>query len=692
MAAIIDTASAEKKTSSENDIPALPSGRQAHTSAALELDERRRAALAEVDNAKFSWFHVKVCMVAGAGFFTDAYDIFAINIASTMLGYVYGKNHVLNTNQDLGVKVATPIGNLFGQLLFGWLADVLGRKRMYGVELMIIIVATFGQALSGQAPAVGIIGVLVAWRFIMGVGIGGDYPLSAVISSEFASTRTRGRLMTAVFAFQGWGNFCAALISLIVVSAYKPLIITDPSTYPHVDYCWRILIGLGCVPGVIALYFRLTIPETPRFTMDIERNIKQASQDIENALTTGTYYVDPDAIVQRVEAPRASRRDFLTHFGKWENLKVLIGTSYSWFALDIAFYGLGLNSSIILTAIGWGSSKAPAGQGVYETLRNVSVGNLILSVAGLIPGYWASFLVIDSWGRKPIQLMGFAVLTVLFVCMGFGYDKLIATPNAQKAFVFLYCLADFFQNFGPNVTTLEIFALFMLTGIFSTLLLPETKGRSLEELSNENQEGFIQGVRQVQVKDGVVIQEMTSTPPPNHVTYTIPPIPRLPSPSGSRHPRTSINSSFSFGPQSLVNSFLDANTSTNPLALDPNRSILPSSPLRSSPRAHRRAKESVGRHPLANDNTDVFQDSGDEEEEEVEWGMVDRMRLWRHDALMQHLYETAAFWGDKIVSWTNDPNDAFWLAQTYFMTHQYSRAERLLTRPFRAKPSVLPRI
>ena len=39
---------------------------------------------------------------------------------------------------------------------------------------------------------------------------------------------------------------------------------------------------------------------------------------------------------------------------------------------------------------------------------------------------------------------------------------------------------------------------------------------------------------------------------------------------------------------------------------------------------------------------------------EYEWGMVDRMRLWRHDALMQHLYETAAFWGDKIVNWTSE--------------------------------------
>ena len=59
-----------------------------------------------------------------------SYDIFAINIASTMLGYVYGKNQALSTNQDLGVKVATPVGTLIGQLLFGWLADVVGRKRM----------------------------------------------------------------------------------------------------------------------------------------------------------------------------------------------------------------------------------------------------------------------------------------------------------------------------------------------------------------------------------------------------------------------------------------------------------------------------------------------------------------------------------------------------------------------------------
>ncbi|KAI9000665.1 phosphate transporter [Trametes punicea] len=530
-------------SSAEDQLPKLRKG----SSDAYALDEKRRAALAEVDHAKFSWFHVKVCLVAGVGFFTDAYDIFAINIASTMLGYVYGKGQALSSNQDLGVKVATPCGTLVGQLLFGWLADVVGRKRMYGVELMLIIVATFGQALSGQGHAVNIIGVLIVWRFIMGVGIGGDYPLSAVISSEFASTHLRGRLMTAVFANQGWGQFSAALVAFIVVSAFKSALLRDdPTNLAHVDYMWRLLIGLGCVPGAIALYFRLTIPETPRFTMDVERNVKQAAQDVDNFLTTGTYYVDPDAPIQRVQAPKASRRDFVAYFSKWENLRLLIGTAYSWFALDIAFYGLGLNNSIILQAIGFGSPD-PSLTGtakVFQNLRNITIGNMVISVAGLIPGYWATFLFIDSWGRKPIQLMGFIMLTILFVIMGFAYDKLTATEAARNAFTFLYCLTNFFQNFGPNTTTfivpgeafptryrstahgisaasgklgaivaqvgfgkmvniggknhfvkhlLEIFAFFMLTGVFSTLLIKETKQQSLEELSNEKQEGFIEG-------------------------------------------------------------------------------------------------------------------------------------------------------------------------------------------------------
>lgn len=104
---------------------------------------------------------------------------------------------------------------------------------------------------------------------------------------------------------------------------------------------------------------------------------------------------------------------------------------------------------------------------------------------------------------------------------------------------------------------------------------------------------------------------------------------------------------------------------------------------------------------VQDDRQEEEHEDDEDEEEEVNWGMIDSMRLWRNDAIMQHLYETAAFWGDKILSWTGesslslttipsliailmlivDPNDAFWLAQTYFLTGQYLRAERILTRP-----------
>ncbi|EGG08090.1 uncharacterized protein MELLADRAFT_42986 [Melampsora larici-populina 98AG31] len=508
----------------------------------VDLGERRRAALAEIDNARFGWFHVRAVLVSGVGFFTDAYDIFAINLASTMLGYVLHNGGSLSANQDLGIKVATPVGTFCGQLLFGWLADVYGRKRMYGIELMIIIISTLGQAVTGSGHAISLIGVLIMWRFFMGLGIGGDYPLSACITSEFAAVRIRGRMMTAVFASQGFGQLTASLVSLVVVKAYHSAIINDASPGVSVDGCWRLLIGLGAVPGAIALYFRLTIPETPRFTMDIERDVKGAAGDVDAFLSTGGYAHDyENRKEEQADVPTASSRDFLHHYSHWKNFKVLFGCAWSWFALDIAFYGLGLNSSIVLTAIGFGSvSTGSANEKIYSTLINISVGNIILSLAGLIPGYWATFAFIDKWGRKPIQIMGFSALTVLFIVMGVAYHSLIA--NALPVFIVLYCFANFFQNFGPNTTTFvipgecfptryrstshgisaasgklgaivaqvgfarlkdiggkdqfidhifEIFAAFMFTGLLTSFLVPETKGKTLEELSGEDQGQFV---------------------------------------------------------------------------------------------------------------------------------------------------------------------------------------------------------
>lgn len=138
-------------------------------------NERRRLALAEIDKAPFGWYHVRACVVAGVGFFTDSYDIFTVSMLTIMLGIVYFPQHkgAMSTPQDTAIKVSTSAGTVIGQLGFGALADVLGRKKMYGLELILIITATLAQALTGPGRSTSIVGLIIFWRVLMGIGIGG---------------------------------------------------------------------------------------------------------------------------------------------------------------------------------------------------------------------------------------------------------------------------------------------------------------------------------------------------------------------------------------------------------------------------------------------------------------------------------------------------------------------------------------
>lgn len=199
------------------------------------------------------------------------------------------------------------------------------------------------------------------------------------------------------------------------------------------------------MPACIALYYRLTIPETPRYTFDVARDTEKAKDDVE-AYMSGKAEGHPDNLVraqaleasQAITIPKASFRDFFSFYSKWKNGKILLGTAGSWFLLDVAFYGLSLNTATVLTAIGYGT-----GPNVYEILYNVAAGNCILICAGAIPGYWLTVATVDIIGRKPIQIGGFIVLTVLFIAWGFDYNHL--KPHAHLA---LYVLVQFFFQFG----------------------------------------------------------------------------------------------------------------------------------------------------------------------------------------------------------------------------------------------------
>ena len=109
-------------------------------------------------------------------------------------------------------------GTLAGQLLFGWLGDKFGRKNVYGITLWIMIFSAIGQALSFGRTANAVVGTLCFWRFFLGLGVGGDYPLSATIMSEYSSKKNRGAFIAAVFAMQGTGILVGAAVTVITAA------------------------------------------------------------------------------------------------------------------------------------------------------------------------------------------------------------------------------------------------------------------------------------------------------------------------------------------------------------------------------------------------------------------------------------------------------------------------------------------
>jgi len=157
------------------------------------------------------------------------------------------------------------------------LCDKLGRKRMYGLELIIILLGTFGQSISGACPGLAVVGPLIFWRVIMGVGIGGGCPLSSVISSKFSTIKWRGALMNSVFAMlarplhytqfpltsrrrQGFGNFAAALVSFVCVISFKDSLIgianpslCDTNCQMAADKMWRTIVAFGALAAILAL-------------------------------------------------------------------------------------------------------------------------------------------------------------------------------------------------------------------------------------------------------------------------------------------------------------------------------------------------------------------------------------------------------------------------------------------------------
>ncbi|KAL0644640.1 hypothetical protein Bca4012_042930 [Brassica carinata] len=492
------------------------------------MAEQQLGVLKALDVAKTQLYHFTAIVIAGMGFFTDAYDLFCVSLVTKLLGRLYYFNPLSEKPGSLPPHVAAAVngvalcGTLAGQLFFGWLGDKLGRKKVYGITLIMMIVCSVASGLSFGNKAKGVMTTLCFFRFWLGFGIGGDYPLSATIMSEYANKKTRGAFIAAVFAMQGVGILAGGFVALAVSSIFDkkfpaPTYAVNRalSTPPQADYIWRIIVMFGALPAALTYYWRMKMPETARYTALVAKNIKQATQDMSKVLQVELEMEERAEDI--VKDPRLNYGLFSKEFAKRHD---------------------------IFSAIGW-IPKAATMNAIHEVFM-IARAQTLIALCSTVPGYWFTVAFIDIMGRFAIQLMGFFMMTVFMFAIAFPYDHWIK-PDNRIGFVVMYSLTFFFANFGPNATTFivpaEIFparlrstchgisaatgkagaivgafgflyaaqsqdktktdagyppgigvknSLIMLgvinfVGMLFTFLVPEPKGKSLEELSGETE-------------------------------------------------------------------------------------------------------------------------------------------------------------------------------------------------------------
>jgi PHS family inorganic phosphate transporter-like MFS transporter len=384
-----------------------------------ELPGQSGATVADrLNDAPTSRFHRRTVLISGVGFFTDAYDLFVIGTAAALVTLQWH----LSTLQTSWVTGAAILGAFVGAFAFGRIADIIGRKKVYVTVAVIMIFGALGSAFAPDFVW------LVVARLVLGLGIGGDYPVSAVLMSEYSNRKDRGRLVGLVFSMQALGLIIGPLVALVLLASG----LSDNLT-------WRLLLGLGAVPAAAVVYLRSKMPESPRYLAQVQgestRAAKELGQFSEGVIAAPTA---AGAGVRAATGTKNSRVGLRTFLANPRMLILLFGTAGSWFLFDYAYYGNTLSLPAILKDVNPAAS--------LETKLLWSLGMFVLFA---VPGYLLAVLRMDRIGHRRLQYIGFSVMAGCFLVLAI----VPALTQHVAPFLAILGLSYFFIEFGPNMTT-----------------------------------------------------------------------------------------------------------------------------------------------------------------------------------------------------------------------------------------------
>ena len=388
----------------------------------------------------------KLFTLSSMGLFLDGYDLSII----TMAILVIPSQLDFTKLQYVLVDVSSFVGMLIGAPILGILSDKIGRKKIFGLDLIFFVVFAITSGLSSNFIE------LFLSRLLTGVGIGGDYPISSPMMSEFSPRKPRGKLLMAMVGMYWLGAFVSSVVNYIFV------------IYP---YFWRYTFIIGGLMAVPVILLRFEIPESPRWLLYKQKLGNNAAKYNKKS---SKFYT------------------------------MLIFVLLSWFIFDVAAYGIGFYYPVIFSTLGF-----------KDQFRSIAEISMLISLGG-ISGYLIALPLADKIGRRFLIISGFFIMSVLLI-LG-SVIKITGIYTVPFFFLFvlfeqwvgavtLFYPTEIFdtsirssiQGLATSVSrvgaimgiilfplfpvfrSLSIFAAFSVIGLFLVIFLaPETKNRSLE--------------------------------------------------------------------------------------------------------------------------------------------------------------------------------------------------------------------
>ncbi|MGN8251601.1 MFS transporter [Pseudomonas sp. SMV7] len=312
-------------------------------------------------------FIIKLTTLISGGMLIDGFILGAIGIVmpaiTNDLELSLAWQGLIGASALIGIFLGGPLG--------GYLADKIGRKPMFTIDLTIFLVGSILQFFVTEAWQ------LFAVRLLMGVAIGADYAIGWPLLAEFAPARLRGKLLCV----QEVGWYVGYLASYAIGWA---LTISDTAN-------WNVILGLSTIPTVIVLLARLGTPESPRWLMSKGRT--------EEALALADEYMSPDERADLGKKYEGKKLGFASLFSP-DYAKATIFVSVFWICLVTPYFAIGTFVPTVLEHLGLEDGLTGG-----LAINAIAVGGTLIAVA-----------LIEKVGRRKLAIPPFAIATVaLFI-------------------------------------------------------------------------------------------------------------------------------------------------------------------------------------------------------------------------------------------------------------------------------------